>query len=41
MPRIELAQEEKREIIREAHGSLTTQHYGENKSVEKSRELGK
>ena len=39
-PRTELTQEEKREIIREAHGSLTSQHYGENKSVEKVRELG-
>ena len=38
-PRTELTQEEKREIIREAHGSLTSQHYGENKGVKKAREL--
>ena len=39
-PRTELTQEEKKEIIREAYGTLTSQHCGENKSVEKARELG-
>ena len=31
-PRIELTQEEKREIIRKARRSLTSEHCGENKS---------
>ena len=35
-----MTQEEKREIIREANGSLTSQNYGENKSVEIAQELG-
>ena len=39
-PLTALTQDEKREIIQKSHGSLTFLHYGENKSVEKARELG-
>ncbi|XP_033212210.1 uncharacterized protein LOC117169812 [Belonocnema kinseyi] len=40
IPRAELTQEEKGEIIRESHGSITAQHFGENKTIERARTLG-
>ena len=36
----ELTQEERNQIIRESHGSMMTQHFGENKSIQRARELG-
>ena len=39
-PRAELTRQEKGEIIRESHGSITAQHFGENKTIERARTLG-
>ena len=36
----ELSEEEKKQIIRESHGSVMAQHFGENKSIARARELG-
>ena len=39
-PQSELRNQEKTEIIKESHGSVMVQHYGENKTVERARTLG-
>lgn len=36
----ELTLEEREHIIRESHGSIMAQHFGENKSIQRARELG-
>ena len=36
----ELTQEERNQIIRESHGSMMAQHFEENKSIQRARELG-
>ena len=36
----ELSEEEKKQIIQESHGSVMAQHFGENKSIARARELG-
>lgn len=36
----ELTMHEKQQIIRESHGSIMAQHFGENKSIARARELG-
>ena len=38
--RTELTQEQRNQIIRESHGSVMAQHFGENKSIQRARELG-
>lgn len=39
-PQSELTQSEKGEILKEAHGSISGQHFGEAKSIDKARQLG-
>ena len=34
----ELTQEERNQIIRESHGSMMAQHFGENKSIQRAKE---
>ena len=34
----ELTQEEREQIIKESHGSMIAQHFGENKSIQRARE---
>ena len=36
----ELTNDEKEEVIRKAHGSIMTQHYDENKAIERARTIG-
>lgn len=37
----ELTLDEQQQIIKECHGSIMAQHFGENKSIARARELGK
>ena len=39
-PRTELTNAEKEEIIKESHGSIMAQHYGETKTIERARTSG-
>ena len=39
-PQTELTRKEREEILKEAHGSIMNQHFGENRTIYKARQLG-